>query len=213
MVSGAQIALRFPQWDGPGVPTEAEQRQAAAEGSGWHTDGLRQGRMHPFSVLYGVCLSECMQPWQGNLLVWPGSHRLIHSCLVGPHGAIDFPRLRSLLAGTCAGAETVASAAVEEEVDAEEENAKHDNEPADLPLLGTAVPVMLRPGDIVLAHPDLAHTGGPNFGSHIRSMVYFRVKSGVDPEEWQATVHRHKGDMWRDFGPEVRAAAERYQYQ
>ena len=81
--------------------------------------------------------------------------------------------------------------------------------------------VLLKAGDTVLLHPDLAHTGGPNFGCNIRSMVYFRVKSSgrssssgsssssssSSAEEWQAAIDQHCGDMWADFGPQVRAAA------
>lgn len=65
----AQIALRFP---------ELVDGHHRIDGTSWHTDGLRQGKRHPFSVLVGICLSDCMQEFAGNLLVWPGTHTLLH---------------------------------------------------------------------------------------------------------------------------------------
>lgn len=65
----AQIALRFPEL------VDGHQR---IDGTSWHTDGLRQGKRHPFSVLVGICLSDCLQEFAGNLLVWPGTHTLLH---------------------------------------------------------------------------------------------------------------------------------------
>ena len=35
----------------------------------------------PFlSLLVGVCLSDVTQEFAGNLLVWPGSHKMLHAC-------------------------------------------------------------------------------------------------------------------------------------
>ena len=33
-----------------------------------------------FSLLVGVCLSDVTEEFAGNLLVWPGSHKLLHAC-------------------------------------------------------------------------------------------------------------------------------------
>lgn len=65
---GAQLALRFPElctdsWVG---------------GRSWHTDGLRQRKPHPFSLLLGVAISATTQEDCGNLCIWPGSHILTH---------------------------------------------------------------------------------------------------------------------------------------
>ena len=49
------------------------------------------------------------------------------------------------------------------------------NQPA-LPDLGAPLQLLLEPGDIVLAHPKLAHRGAPNYSSNIRYMIYFRLK-------------------------------------
>jgi hypothetical protein len=95
---GAQIACRFPEnynevncADAP--PTSA----ACTDGStyfsqsrnayvsypplsltDWHVDGMRQGSRHSFSILMGVCCSAVSTPFSGNLVLWPGSHKLIH---------------------------------------------------------------------------------------------------------------------------------------
>lgn len=66
------------------------------------------------SLLVGVCLSDVANENCGNLLVWPGSHHILHQyafenhsyrfkyhiprrCKVGPHGALDIDMLSGLL--------------------------------------------------------------------------------------------------------------------
>lgn len=44
------------------------------------------------------------------------------------------------------------------------------------PDLGESVQVLLRPGDIVIAHQLLAHRVGVNTSEHIRYQLYYRVK-------------------------------------
>jgi hypothetical protein len=63
---GAQIALRFPSVRGE-IDTEKR----------WHVDGLAkltEGKHSPFSLLFGVCLSDQSVMGNGNLRVFPGSH-------------------------------------------------------------------------------------------------------------------------------------------
>eukprot|EP01038_Epipyxis_sp_PR26KG_P014226 gene14226-19089_t len=67
----AQIAFRFPEI------TEDLTRNNLND-IAWHTDGLRQGKAHNFSLLVGVCLSDVEEVLSGNLLIWPSSHLLIH---------------------------------------------------------------------------------------------------------------------------------------
>ena len=57
-----------------GLAGVKEGEKKAIDQTKWHTDGLRQGRSHGFSVLLGICLSDTSQDFQGNLLLWPGSH-------------------------------------------------------------------------------------------------------------------------------------------
>jgi Phytanoyl-CoA dioxygenase (PhyH) len=132
-VRGAQIALRFP-----------ELLARTVRGRDWHTDGLRQGKEHPFSLLVGVALSSCMTPSSGNLCVWPASHKTLHALLAS------------------------ATVPMGQGVSAQ------DN-PELLPDLGPCLELMMNPGDAVLAHPLLAHCGGPNASEHIRYQVSLRT--------------------------------------
>ncbi|OQS02316.1 hypothetical protein THRCLA_05303 [Thraustotheca clavata] len=137
---GAQIALRFPEI-GPDYQPK---------GNEWHTDGMRQGKWNPFSLLVGIALSDVQQPQSGNLIVFPKSHQTLHGML--QEGGI--------LAGcttTCISVDTVWG-------------------DGNLPDLGTPIPLLCSKGDLVLAHPKTAHRGGPNFSPNIRYQIYFRIK-------------------------------------
>ena len=176
----AQLALRFPE-----RPDSLYELLHVADlvdkGAAWHTDGLRQGRQHPFSLLLGVCLSDTQEEFMGNLLLWPTKHSLIHSCLTesNKHG-FDVDKLCALL---------------DEKISSLEKNEVkvdgHDNMPA-LPSLGKPHTVLLKKGDVICVHPDLPHSGGPNWGADIRIMVYFRLTFSTD-------VAQHRLDMLHDF--------------
>ena len=62
--------------------------EISTPGTDWHTDGLRQGKKHSFSLLVGVALSEKQVENRGNLCFWPGSHRVIHPLMRSPDGAV-----------------------------------------------------------------------------------------------------------------------------
>lgn len=47
----------------------------------------------------------------------------------------------------------------------------HNNEPDDLPILGSPLSVLCKAGDVLLVHPDTPHAGGPNYSPNIRYMV------------------------------------------
>ena len=55
--TAVQVALRFPGCNDALVVAGAAMKQTV-RGTDWHTDGLRQGKKHPFSLLVGVALSE-----------------------------------------------------------------------------------------------------------------------------------------------------------
>jgi hypothetical protein len=139
----AQIALRFPEHrTDPVVPS-------------FHLDGLPNEHngvpgLFRETALLGVYLSRTEQPEMGNLVVWPGSHRLMAEHLrrnelarrwesVGPD------RARRLIALVR---------------DAE---------------LGPGTQLLLEPGDAVLAHGALAHGIASNLSLHVRYAVYFRL--------------------------------------
>lgn len=44
-----------------------------------------------------MVLSPTDAEFQGNLVLWPGSHLPLHECAEGPYGALDIPKLRRIL--------------------------------------------------------------------------------------------------------------------
>ncbi|KAG6613444.1 Protein involved in biosynthesis of mitomycin antibiotics/polyketide fumonisin [Phytophthora cinnamomi] len=156
---GAQIALRFPELGEPREPLGTE----------WHTDGMRQGRLHPFTLLAGIALSNVPEPLCGNLTVFPGSHVSLHSRLTAD-GKLRGYDDECYKAGSVWGDGT-------------------------LPDLGVPVQLLAARGDLVLAHPNLAHRGGLNFSPDIRYQVYFRIKhKQLDQLQDQCTT-----DLWADL--------------
>lgn len=170
----AQIALRFPQINGTKL---TEQELNTVE---WHTDGHRQGKYHPFGILMGICLSDCTETFSGNLLIWPGTHLLIHRTTDELSGRINYDLLAKVL-------ENSSNKPIEMELDSLN--------------IGNPIQIKLKAGDIVLMHPDTAHTGGPNYSSTIRSMIYFRVKS----LNHAANDKMYRDNMWVDL-PHVKEA-------
>ena len=166
-----QIALRFPEHaeEPLGGVTGGSQGHMDL-GTTWHTDGHRQGRLHPFTVLIGVCLQDHVAPFSGNLLVWPGSHHDIHPCVTSPDGFIDMERLHARVQDSA----TLQLGGMIEGVAS----------------LGDPMQVLARRGDVLLLHPDTAHTGGPNTSCEMRYMVYFRVKHS----HTHAHTHSQTGD-------------------
>jgi len=196
----AQIALRFPE-------DAHDKKEKLVYGNAWHTDGLRQGKSHPFSLLLGICLSDVETEEQGNLCLWPSTHIIMHQCTCDAFGKLDMDKLNGLLQeqqGEQARAPFIPPFASSSSSIHQRDLDHHDNEPQELPCLGPPHQLLAKAGDIVLLHPDLAHAGGPNLGPHIRSMVYFRLKI----KDFCAA--RHKEDMWNDFGQDVRACARKW---
>ena len=63
--TSCQIALRFPE----------REHVTELRNDSWHTDGERKSRRHPFTLLVGVCLSDCVSSLnRGTLCVWPRQH-------------------------------------------------------------------------------------------------------------------------------------------
>ncbi len=195
-ISG-QIAFRFPE------------ETASSSNSIWHTDDLRRGQMHGFSLLLGICLSDVEEDYSGNLCVWPNSHILIHQSLVqdNKYGAIDSGKLQGMYRHQCNNFTTIDDDCPTDSVESiEEAETTHDNEPP-LPSLGSPVQLHAKKGDIFLLHPNLAHAGGVNHSSDIRRMVYFRLKKKVVDESWESLGVKHKSDMFYDL-PGVKGAVQ-----
>ncbi|CAI5732969.1 unnamed protein product [Peronospora destructor] len=157
---GAQIALRFPELGEAREPLGTE----------WHTDGMRQGRLHPFTLLAGIALSNVPEPLCGNLTVFPGSHVSLQSRLAADGKLHGY----------------------------DNECYKPDSVWGDgtLPDLGTPVQLLAARGDLVLAHPNLAHRGGLNFSPDIRYQVYFRIKHKLLDDLQEQCM----SDLWADLG-------------
>ncbi len=67
---GGQIALRFPSRDEPG------QARPHLDGMYSPHNGVPEGTIGNFTMLLGVMLSDVPAPLMGNLMVWPGTHKL-----------------------------------------------------------------------------------------------------------------------------------------
>ena len=145
----AQVALREPSkyWRGLGW-TENTKLNA----DGWHIDG-GAGKYasvgSPFTLLVGVCLSpgQDVDKNNGQFLAWPGSHHKLHAGVAEKVRNNEIKDPHSIFAGT------------------REQR----------PNIGEPIRVLMRPGDAVLAHQRLGHTGGPNLGAHVRKNLYLRV--------------------------------------
>lgn len=140
-----QIALRFPSpspggLDAPhidGVPTPG--------------NGLEPGRLHGFTALAGVMLSDVSAGGQGNLTVWPGSHLRVADVLRRRGWVVDDG---AALLDELAEVAAAGSAPVE---------------------------VLARPGDVVVAQYLLLHTVGRHTSPHVRYAVYFRLTAEEQP--------------------------------
>ena len=164
--TAVQVALRFPGCNDALVVSGAAMGKSVG-GTDWHTDGLRQGKKHSFSLLVGIAISDNQVGNRGNLCLWPGSHHVIHPLMRSPDGAVR------------------------------RENGGYSDTDGPLPDLGPPKQLMLSPGDVVVAHSELGHCGGPHLGSEIRSMLYFRVRH----TEWKQMVEADalSKDMWCDL--------------
>lgn len=170
-----KVALRFPGCNDALVVSGSAVRDTVG-GSDWHTDGLRQGKKHSFSLLVGVALSDTTGTGQGNLCVWPGSHLRVHRMMRPVDGKVR------------------------------RANGGYSDADGPLPDLGSPVELLLRAGDVVFAHSETAHCGGPMLCSSIRSMLYFRVRH----RDWRTLSDAGSlvDDMWVDLeGVQARPAA------
>lgn len=170
---GAQIALRYPQLSDP--PTSG-----LLGGNHWHIDGMDKGDHSPFTLLVGVALSDQLEPFVGNLCVWPGSHHIIQSTirrLLAEDVPFGVRSLGTVGAGGGPLMNPVASMTLHEL------------------SLGEPVQLRMRVGDVVILHQKLAHRGAPNCGSEIRRMVYFRIHHKKHDETKQTLSE----NVWLEF--------------
>jgi hypothetical protein len=134
----------------------------------WHIDGQWESNIPQFSLLVGVYLTPCPTSGYGNFTAFPGSHRRVQSML-----AEDFE-------GFCAKLRTKV---------APDLSTSDDRPPVEL---------IVNPGDVLLAHPLLAHRAGENWSSQIRHAVYFRLMTTSFGEEVQNEMIR---DLYCEMPP------------
>ncbi len=133
---------------------------------GPHIDGIptslngvpADGRIHGFTVLAGILLSDMDEPGHGNLTVWAGSH-LAMARWFAEHGT----RIPDPDAFIEAAARVAYGTA----------------EP---------VAVTGRAGDLVLAHHLLVHSSGGHAGPGIRYAAYFRLSTAARDDLGDAVV-------------------------
>jgi len=149
--SCCQLATKFPHLGDryPAIPH--------LDGIPNGTNGLPPHTLYPFTLLVGVFLSDAPTPDCGNLVVWPGSHRVVEQYAHDhPEGWFDERGYGPPPIGI-----------------------------PDFGL-GDGVEVGVHRGDVVLAHYQLVHTGGCNLSPHIRYAVYFRLEHRDQVYDWSS---------------------------
>ena len=131
----------------------------------YHVDGGNGATRHngtPFAILMGVCLSpgQMKDENRGQLNVWPGSHLQLHEI-------IKDRCKKGLIDGP---------------------NTLHCEDGKNIDV-GDPIRVRLRPGDVVIAHQRLGHSGGINLVDQIRKNLYYRVKSKKHNDMMDEIVH------------------------
>lgn len=117
----------------------------------YHIDG---GTAHlsktatPFTLLVGVCLSsgQAVDELRGQFTAWPGSHVKLHE-------VVRDRWEKGLIDGTSVfgGRESK-------------------------PDIGPSKRLLTKPGDVILAHQRLGHSGGINVHPKTRKNLYFRIR-------------------------------------
>ena len=125
---------------------------APSKDDNWHIDGIDYKSVSGFAMLWGSYINSLPRGNMGNLTVRPGTHHVIADLLKKKGPFFHY--------------------------DGKKEKAKP------LPELkregvadGVFYSVIVEAGDVLLAHPWLAHGIGGNFSSEIRKAVYCRLGS------------------------------------
>lgn len=139
----AQIALRFPVAPGTQPTYPAPHIDGVPTGH----NGFSSGRLHGFTVLACVLLSDLPEPGHGNFTVWPSSHVAMARWLSDRGHPVR--------------------------VDDGEEF--HRESAAVAYRAAEPVAVTGRAGDLILAHYLLMHRVGSHQGPGIRYAVFFRL--------------------------------------
>ena len=86
-VKGGQIALRFPRKEARDEAPLPDLRPHV-DGMPTPTNGVPAGVIGNFTALLACFLSDVPEPWSGNFVVWPGTHRQ-HAAYFRAHSPQD----------------------------------------------------------------------------------------------------------------------------
>ncbi|WBQ02654.1 phytanoyl-CoA dioxygenase family protein [Kribbella sp. CA-293567] len=145
----AQIATTIPPWPHrPGAP---------------HVDGVTplpdDGVPFTFSVLAGIWLTDQLEEYNGNLHVWPGTHRRFGEYLAA-QGVDALAELSKDTSGA----------------------------PYPRIELGEQVQTFGTAGSVLFAHYLLGHNIGGNTGPDRRETIYYRLQAGGHRGRWREVV-------------------------
>lgn len=147
------------------------------DGQIWQ-DPQRRISLGSYTTLVGVCLNDQREPGNGQFAVLKGMHEAVERAfrrqrdagsVIGPEG-LDWPRIRQTKSGKPAlnGLPGVVRKLAR---DRGSDNPELPNWP--WPEL---TPVLLGPGDAVIALHSCPHTPTPNHGPNPRMNIYFRIR-------------------------------------
>jgi len=135
-----QIAVNFPS-------------RGQSQEEAWHVDGMRDGKLHPFTVLVCVALNDQSEDI-GNFRVAKGSHVPI------TRATAEYYRTTGRFDNALDG----------------ESFATWKEQHGALPRFEPQ-PVLLRPGDAAIVHSKVAHRRGHNLSPDVRYLAIFRVRA------------------------------------
>eukprot|EP01036_Dinobryon_divergens_P029993 gene29993-39175_t len=170
-----QVALRFPSH-----PDDDSYQPPSI--SGPHIDGvptpdngLVGSKLHSFTALTGIALTDQTQDYCGNLVVYPGSHVKVGEKLRQQwDGSLHFPVEDRIL-----GPQPIPGStwSLEE-------------------VYGNITPVQLKlqAGDAVICHYNLIHCVAENRGDEVRMQLYHRIR--VAQHATASLLH-----TWHDYHP------------
>lgn len=159
-----QVAFRFPSYSTYTI-------------SGGHLDGLSTPlngimdpeRLHSFTALVGVALTTQLREFDGNLVVYPGSHKRVNQFLnyqhtkfgrIGRGDSLEWPITEYVPPGAIDGI--------------------------------SPTQLFLNAGDAIVCHYQLVHTVSPNLNDNIRINLYWRLthKNHDVLSLWQGIDHK-----------------------
>ena len=145
-VHGGQLAIRFPTVGNLQEDWTEPQALSQQTGLDWHIDGQGKDSYLPFSLILKVALSDQTLENNGNITIFPRSHRNLN-VLDYYHSTIDMKDVH----GTGLQKPNLSLTS------------------------GCPLQVRLAAGDALLLHPYVGHRVGTNISPNIRYSIIFRV--------------------------------------